>query len=98
MVSKPAAYWLIFDRIKQTEAKGKNKKIKGLLQIEVYFNGQRKYISTGIPVKPNEWDSKRQEVKSKNPNMRPYIILHDEDLNRQVYEVISKGKSTISLL
>lgn len=83
MVFKPAAYRLIFDRLKQTKAKENNKKVKGLLQIEVYYNGQRKFVSTGIRVNPNEWDSKRQEIKSKNPN---YETINKK-LVRQIKEL-----------
>ena len=34
-----------------------------LIQIEVYFKGKRKYISTGVKVRTNEWDKDRQRVK-----------------------------------
>ena len=33
-----------------------------LIQIEVYFKGKRKYISTGVKVRSNEWDKDRNRV------------------------------------
>ena len=47
--------------------KGKlNSKGEALVQIEAYFTGKRKYISTGIYVTPNQWDNKQWVINHPN--------------------------------
>jgi len=48
----------VFDRKKEADT-GKS---RGLVQIEVYFNRQRRYFSTGVRVFKNQWHSARQCV------------------------------------
>ena len=43
-----------------------NKENKALIKIEIYLDKKRKYISTGIYVKPNHWDPKSREINSNN--------------------------------
>jgi signal recognition particle GTPase len=47
------------NRKKKLNAKG-----QALVQMRLYLDRQEKYITTGIYLKPSEWDSKRQRVKS----------------------------------
>jgi integrase len=47
------------NRKKKLNAKG-----QVLVQMRLYLDRQEKYITTGIYLKPSEWDSKRQRVKS----------------------------------
>ena len=51
-------YRVIYDRKKQAAKKG-----KALVQIEAYQNGIRRYFNTGIYLKPDEWNAKKQEPK-----------------------------------
>lgn len=44
-----------------------NKKGEALVQIQVYANKERKFLSTAIYLKPNEWDVRRNEVPKNHP-------------------------------
>ncbi len=84
-------YSLVFNR------KGKlTKDNKGIISICAYQSGKRKYFSTSIKVKAEEWDKKRQRIK---PNISNYVKLNNL-LNEMVakledYELsrLEKGKS-----
>jgi integrase len=52
-------YALVYDRKKQVQAKG-----VGLVQIQAYLQGNRKYITTKLYLPSNEWDIKRQTAKN----------------------------------
>ena len=52
---------VIFDRKNKA-----SETTSALIQIEVYFKGKRKYISTGVKVKSNEWDKDRNRVVGSN--------------------------------
>jgi len=52
-----------------------NKKGKSFIQIEAYKSGKRKFISTGISVEPEEWDSKKSIINKKNPNFTTLNLL-----------------------
>ena len=52
-----AKYTLVFNRKKQL-----NKEGKGLIQLEIYLDRKRKYISTEIYVKPEEWNEKNKFI------------------------------------
>ena len=61
MVQKKIDFRLVYNR------KGKlNSEGKALLQIEAYLNGQRKYFSTGIFLKEEEWNETAGEVTRKH--------------------------------
>ncbi len=47
-------YSLVFDRKKKIPTKG-----VGLVQIQAYLNGGRRYFTTKLYLKQNEWDAKR---------------------------------------
>lgn len=38
-----------------------------LVQVEAYLNSRKRYFSTKIYLKPNQWDAKRSMVKN-HPN------------------------------
>lgn len=58
-----ARYKLVYNR------KGKlSKDNKALIQIEIYLEGKRKYISTGIYLRPEQWDPKNKEINTSNEN------------------------------
>lgn len=44
-----------------------NKEKGGLIEISVYFDGKRKYISTGIAIEPRFWDKKRKIIDKNHP-------------------------------
>ncbi len=57
-----ATYTFVYNRKNKL-----NKQGQALVQIQVYYNKERKYLSTGIYLKPNEWDARRNEVSKHNP-------------------------------
>ncbi|MDO9187584.1 MAG: site-specific integrase [Bacteroidia bacterium] len=59
-----------------------NKHGKAPIEIRMYQNRQRRFISTGVFVTPVEWDKKRLEINSKCSDY--------ELLNYQIRELISK--------
>ena len=69
-------YRIVYNRKKRLNAEG-----KALLQVEAYSKGKRVYFSTNIYIAPEQWDSKRQEVK---------IHPASESLNYYLKEFITK--------
>ena len=74
------SYTLIFDRKKEILKKGQE---KGLVQIQSYLNGGRRYFSTKVYLTPKEWDRKRLNAKE------PYLakILKDRMAAFEQFEV-----------
>jgi integrase/recombinase XerD len=74
---KAANFRLVFNR--------KKKKLKSdeksLVQVEVYFDGVRKYYSTGVYLKSTEWNKANNRVMKREDS---------EDLNNYLYDLISK--------
>lgn len=58
-----------------------NKKGMALVQIEAYLNRKKKYFSTRVYLKPDQWDAKRRRVRN-HPNA--------EALNRMIYEYMAE--------
>lgn len=52
-----------------------------LLQIEAYLEGKRCYFSTGIYVKPSQWDAKRCMIK-RHPNSSGLNMMVWNEINR----------------
>lgn len=69
-------YSLVFNRKKSL-----NKKGMALVQVEAYLNRKKKYFSTKVYLKPDQWDSRKRSVKN-HPNA--------EALNRMLYEYIAE--------
>lgn len=67
-------YKLVYDRKKRL-----NKNGTAVVQVETYLSGKKKYFSTGIYLKPVQWDKKSLVVKN-HPNA--------DALNRMIYEFI----------
>ena len=44
-----------------------NRERKALLQVEVYYQGKRKYFSTKLYLRPEQWDEKRKRI-CRHPN------------------------------
>lgn len=58
-------YSLVYNRKKRLNRKG-----MALVQIEAYLNKRKKYFSTGIYLKPEQWDTAKCVVK-KHPKQMP---------------------------
>ena len=71
------SYKVVFNRKNKL-----NKEGKALIQIECYLNGKRKYLSTGIKIKPAYWNNIHRIVKN---NHRASI-----ELNRIIIQQIRK--------
>lgn len=68
-----------------------NKDGTALVQLEIYKNRERKYISTGVIVDPGSWDNKNSRVTKNHPRSEEYnMTLHD--LVQRVETVLRKGK------
>jgi len=63
-----------------------NKNGKGSIELCLYQNRKRKYISTGIKVSPDQWDEKRQVINKKHNDA--------ELLNYQIKERITNFETS----
>lgn len=82
-------YNLVFNRKKRLNTEG-----EALIQVEAYFNKRKKYFSTKVYVKPNQWDSKRKVIKN-HPNMEALnrkIRAFAAELERTELEIWQNGK------
>uniref|UniRef100_UPI000478038F Arm DNA-binding domain-containing protein n=1 Tax=Nafulsella turpanensis TaxID=1265690 RepID=UPI000478038F len=59
-----------------------NKDGEALVQIQVYYQQKRKWISTGIYLKPKEWDERRSEVSYHHPRA--------DELNEELQEYLGQ--------
>jgi integrase len=86
-----ATYKIIYNRKKNL-----NKLGEALIQIVVYIPKMgRKYLSTGIHIKPDEWDAKNKKIKKKNPNYTSINkLLNDtiRGIEEYEYKIISENK------
>ena len=69
-----------------------NRRGEALIQICAYHKGRRKYFSSGIYIKPKQWDSRRSKI---NSNHEDYEFLNDELDNeiKKIRDVIRYKKS-----
>lgn len=84
-------YSLVFNR------KGQLLK-DGTAQIHIcaYRNGKRKYIKTGIRIRPEQWDKKRKRLKSNVPNSmikNEYLTKSIEEIEQYELDRLVKGES-----
>lgn len=68
-------YSLVYNRKKSL-----NKRGVALVQVEAYLNRKKKYFSTKVYLRPDQWDAKKQLVKN-HPNA--------DALNRLIYEFMA---------
>lgn len=84
---------LVFDRKNTaTKSTAKNAK-KGLIQIEVSYNRQRKYVSTGEKVYLNQWDDAKGIIGTADmavANQRIDNLL--KNIRRFINDLIDEGK------
>ena len=66
-----------------------NKNGEALIQICCYQNGKRTYFSTGIYIKPNEWNEKRTLINDYRDDY--------EELNEEIDRQISELKDSIKI-
>lgn len=66
-MSSKIAYRIMYNRANKLDKKG-----RAPVVIEAYQNPVRRYFSTGIKLKPGEWDTKKNQVKS-NPSYNAAI-------------------------
>ncbi len=86
-------YNLVFNRGKRLNAEG-----KALIQVEAYLNGQKRYFSTEVYVKPSQWDNRRRFIKN-HPNMDAlnlYLQNYVMELERDELEK-KRGNNVFSL-
>ena len=76
---KKITYRSVFNRKNKLNAHG-----TALVQVEAYLEGKKVYFSSHIYLRPEQWDSKRQIIKS-HP--------HADILNRMLREFIIKLES-----
>ena len=79
----------VFNRKKQLNVEG-----KALIQIEACSNKKKKYFSTRVYLKPNQWDDKRKLVKN-HPNgdvLNKYLMNYMIRLEREELEALLCGK------
>jgi integrase len=74
---KKASYKIVFNRLKKLNRDG-----TGLVQIECYLEGKRKYVSTGIKIKPDYWDQKNGRVKNNHEQFIQLNRLLDQQLKK----------------
>lgn len=83
-------YKLVYNRRKTL-----NKNGMALIQVEAYLNKKKKYFSTNIYLKPEQWDSKKLLVK-KHPNadaLNQMIYSFWTTIERKELELWKQGKS-----
>lgn len=68
-------YSLVYNRKKSL-----NKRGMALVQVEAYLNRKKKYFSTKVYLRPDQWDAKKLLVKN-HPNA--------DALNRLIYEFMA---------
>ncbi len=86
-----AKYKLVYNRKKRL-----NKENKGVIQIERYLGGKRKYISTGIYIEPRYWNENQKQINSRHNNyMQLNNLLRRKivDIENYEYSIINKGKT-----
>jgi integrase len=87
-----ANYKIVYNRKKRF-----NKSGEALIQIVVYIpNVGRKYLSTGIYIKPGEWDDRNKKVKkihSDYANINRILYNTVKGLEEYEYKIISAGKT-----
>lgn len=84
------SYNLVFNRTKRL-----NKKGMALVQVEAYLNSRKRYFSTKIYLKPNQWDAKRSMVKN-HPNsniLNQMLYKHIATIEQAEFGLWRRGKA-----
>jgi site-specific recombinase XerD len=83
-------YKVIFNRMNRL-----NKDGKAIIQIEAYLNRKRRYFSTGIYIKPDEWDNRRTIVSKRNEEHTKFNFIINQQiksLEDKELEILKHGK------
>ncbi|MEG1544193.1 MAG: site-specific integrase [Tannerellaceae bacterium] len=83
-------YNLVFNRKKQLTIEG-----KALIQVEAYLNKKKRYFSTKVYVKSNQWDVNRHLIKN-HPNkdgLNKFLQAFIANLEREELSATLNGKS-----
>lgn len=84
---------LIFDRKKKS---GKNE--KGEIEIYVYHQGKKRYLSTGISVRKREYDNGTISVRVDAVELNKRLQMHLRDIQRQINEMVEDDSLDIANL
>ena len=71
-------YSLVFNRKDQLNQFG-----DALIQLRAYQNGKSRYFSTGIYIKPDQWDQRNCKIKHTHPNH----FVYNQQINRLIEEI-----------
>lgn len=79
----------LFDRRKESTAKK-----EGSVEIEIYFDKKRKWISTGVKILPKNWDQKKKmvvgRIDSVDLNLRTENI--ENNINAHIRKLMAENK------
>ena len=90
-MEKAANYYPEFNRRNKL-----NKQGKAGIDIIITHKGKRKIFSTGIYIKPADWDKKKRKIKRSNPNSVRFNIQIDElikEFQKIEYNCILQGNT-----
>jgi integrase len=82
-------YDLAFNPEKKLNSEG-----KALIQVEAILDNEKRYLSTKVLIKPNQWDTLKREVKN-HPNMKTlnkYLYDFIVALEKRELDMIIKGE------
>lgn len=79
-------YKLIYNRKNKLKKDG-----TGLVQLELYKDRTRKYITTEIAVSPEHWNERSSRINYSHPRSEEFNLILD-DLTQQVNTILRKGK------
>lgn len=78
-----------FDRKKKASSSIKG---KGVLEFEMYYEGRRKYISTGLSVHPHEWDGNRIIRHPDSYIMNKLLNDKHDELRKRINQILMTGE------
>lgn len=90
----------VFDRKHlATNSHGVAEPRKGLVQLEIYINRRRKYISTGVKVYANQWDDQRHVINCANAveYNRMLNTLYSDSF-KELATLVESGDGDINIL
>ena len=86
-------YRFVYNRSQKLCANG-----TALIQIEAYQEGKRRYFSTNIYVKPNQWDVAREEIRNHPNALGLNMMIYDARNKLEAIEIeLWRNNQTISM-
>lgn len=89
-------YTKVYNRKNRLNGEG-----KAAVEVCAYLNGKRRYFSTKIFIRPQEWDSRRKQIKNVNQtNVKYNKIISDfvERLENAEFSAMQSGQLSLSVL